>query len=109
MFIGYGISVQDIPFTYHTNWQAPGRWSIEILTRKRRFYLKPMETLHFQNIGSVSVETMLVDDHLDKEFKPGLYLQTKAFLEGDYSRFCTIEQQKENIGKVYNKMSGYDL
>jgi len=107
IFIGSGISTKDIPFTYHTNWQAPGRWSIEILTCKRRFYLKPMESLQIQNIGSVSIESMLIDDHLDKEFKPGLYLQTENFINGDFSKFCTVQEQKEMIENFYNKMSGY--
>lgn len=107
IFIGSGISIKDIPFTYHTNWQSPGRWCIEIMTNKRRFYLKPMETLQIQNIGSVAVEPVLVDNHLDKEFKPGLYLQTEAFIKGDFSKFCTIQEQKEMIENFYNKMSGY--
>jgi len=38
---------------------------------------------------------------------PGFYLQTKAFLDDDLSRFCTLNEQKEMIEKYYLKMSGY--
>jgi predicted dehydrogenase len=107
IFIGSGISAKDIPFTYHTNWQAPGRWAIEVLTKKHRLYLKPMETLQIQNIGSVAINAVEIDNRLDIEFKPGLYLQTKAFLEGDFTRFCTIQQQQEYIETFYLRMSGY--
>lgn len=109
IYTGAGISDNGALFSYQANWEAPGRWVVEILTKKHRLYFKPMETLQIQNIGSVRVEPVEIDDHLDKEYKPGLYLQTKAFLEGDYSRLCTIEQQKVHIEKVYNKMSGYEM
>lgn len=107
IFVGSGISDKDIPFTYNTNWQAPGRWSIEILTSRRRFYLKPMESLQFQNIGSVAVNELEIDNKLDIQFKPGLYLQTKSFIEGNFSQFCDINEQFFMIKNVYNKMSGY--
>lgn len=109
IFCGAGISESNALFSYQANWEAPGRWAIEILTKKHRLYLKPLETLQIQNIGSVAVVPVDIDNHLDVEFKPGLYLQTKAFLEGDYSKFVTIQAQKEMIENVYNKMSGYQL
>ena len=109
IYSGAGISESGALFSYQANWEAPGRWVVEILTKKHRLFFKPMEILQVQNIGSVKVDPVEIDDHLDKEFKPGLYLQTKAFLEGNYSRFCTIEQQKLHINRVYNKMSGYEI
>lgn len=107
IFIGSGISNKDVPFTYHSNWNSPGRWSIEILTKKRRFYLKPMESLQVQLLGSVSVDLFELSDTLDKNFKPGLFLQTSAFLERDFSKFCTLDEQEKMIACVYNKISGY--
>jgi len=107
IFIGSGISAKDIPFTYHTNWQAPGRWAIEVLTKKHRLYLKPMETLQIQNIGSIEINPVEIDNKLDVKFKPGLYLLVKAFLESDYSKFVTIHEQKEMIENIYKKISGY--
>lgn len=65
-----------------------------------------MEQLQIQDKGSVKVNTVEIDDHLDKEFKPGFYLETKAFLEGDYSRFCSLEQQIDHVKTIYNKIMG---
>lgn len=107
VFSGAGISESDALFSYQANWEAPGRWVIEVCTKKHRLLFKPMETLQIQNIGSVAVEPVTVDDHLDKEFKPGIYLQTEAFIKGDYSRFCSILEQKEMVEKYYLNMSGY--
>jgi hypothetical protein len=68
---------------------------------------KPIETLQIQKIGSVAVEPVVIDNKLDTEFKPGLYLQTQAFLNNDLSRFCSIAQQENFINKYYLPMSGY--
>lgn len=104
---GAGISDIGAIFSYHANWNAPGRWSVEILTTKHRYYLKPMETLQVQDIGSMAINPVDFDNSLDIAYKPGFYLQTKAFIEKDYSRFCTIQMQKKHIEDVYIKMSGY--
>ena len=106
-FCGAGISTEGSLFSYHANWEAPGRWVIEVLTKKHRLLFKPMESLQIQVLGSVAVNPVEIDDTLDKAFKPGIYLQTQAFLVGDFSKFCTIQEQKNMINKFYSKMSGY--
>ncbi len=106
-FCGAGISQSGALFSYHANWEAPGRWVLEILTKKHRLLFKPMESLQIQVLGSVAVNPVEIDDHLDKEFKPGLYLQTKAFLENNDTNFCAVQEQKEMIDRYYLQMSGY--
>ncbi len=106
-FCGAGISETGALFSYLADWEAPGRWGIDIMTIKRRFIFKPMESLQVQILGSVEVNVVEIDATLDINFKPGIYLQTKAFLEGNYERFCTIEEQRFMINNIYAKMSGY--
>ena len=106
IFSGAGISTKGALFSYQANWDAPGRWVVEILTKKHRLYFKPMETLQIQELRSVKVLPVEIDDHLDKDFKPGFYLETKAFLEGDDFRLCNLEHQVERINKVFKKI-GY--
>lgn len=107
VFVGSGESDKGALFSYHANWQSPGRWWIELLTSKHRLIFKPMETLQIQKIGSVAIGPVEIDDELDKNFKPGLFLQTKSFLNDDYSRFSDILEQKFMIDNFYLKMSGY--
>jgi predicted dehydrogenase len=107
VFAGAGITVSGALFSYSANWEAPGRWVLELLSKKHRLIFRPMESLQIQKIGSVVAEPVELDDSLDKEFKPGLYLQTKTFLEGDFREFCDIHAQQERIGAFYLKMSGY--
>ncbi len=108
IFIGSGISQSNIPFTYHSNWEGPGRWAIEISTRKRRFYLKPIEKLQHQIKGSIQITDFVFDDNLDQNFKAGLYLQTKAFLDLDFTKMISISEQI-NALDYYNKIGGYNM
>lgn len=106
VFVGAGKTDQLTYFTYCANWEAPGRWGIELMTRNHRLYLRPMEMLQIQKNGSVVVEPVDIDDRLDNEFKPGLYLQTKSFIEGNKEdNLCTISQQKEHWD-IYDRMKG---
>lgn len=104
IYAGAGISDKGALFSYQANWDAPGRWVVEILTKKHRLYFKPMETLQIQELRSVKVLPVEIDDHLDKEFKPGFFLETKAFLEENDTRLCTIEQQAQRVNTIYRKI-----
>lgn len=106
IFVGSGVTDKGALFSYQANWTAPGRWSVEMLTPKHRLIFRPMEQLQIQNIGSVAINSVEIDDSLDKEFKPGFYLETKAFLDGDYFDLCSIEEQYNHVVNIYNKMMG---
>ena len=108
VFAGAGISTKGALFSYQANWDAPGRWSVELLTERHRLYLRPMERLQIQNKGSVTIDFVEFDDRLDREFKPGFYMETKAFLERDFSRLCSVNEQAECIG-LYNRIRGLAL
>lgn len=107
VFAGSGITNKGALFNYSANWTAPGRWGVEILTPKHRLYLRPMEQLQIQNKGSIAINPVEIDDHLDKEFKPGFYLETKAFLEDTVENLCSIEEQLTYIVNIFNKIKGF--
>lgn len=102
VFAGAGVSENGALFSYQANWEAPGRWGVEILTKKHRLILKPLEKLQVQKIGSVSVEEIEIDDNMDKQYKPGLYLQVIAFIEDKTSDMISIREQLNNLD--YYKM-----
>lgn len=105
-FAGAGVTDQDVMFSYLADWQAPGRWGVELLTAKRRLILRPMEQLHVTPLGTVQIEGMKPLDNLDQDYKPGLYRQTQAFLEGNDHLFCTLPEQVKNV-RIYSEMAGY--
>jgi predicted dehydrogenase len=93
VFAGAGRSASGALFSYQANWEAPGRWGVEALTRKRRFILRPLEKLQVQKLGSVAIEPFEIDDGLDQRFKPGLRREVEAFLAQDGSLLPTIAAQ----------------
>jgi predicted dehydrogenase len=105
-FSGAGITEQDVIFSYFADWEAPGRWGVEVLTRKNRLILRPMEQLQVTPLGTVKVEPVSLEDSLDGDFKPGLYRQTEAFLRQDSTHFCTLEDHVKHA-ELYTKMAGY--
>jgi predicted dehydrogenase len=52
-FVGSGITGDDIPFSYHADWNSAGRWGIEVMTRKNAYRLIPLEDLYICKKGSV--------------------------------------------------------
>ena len=97
IFTGSGVSKSGALFSYHSNWNAPGRWSVEILTKNHRLIFRPLEKLQIQKLRSVAIEEVKIDDQLDIKYKPGLYHQIKAFLEGDTNNFINIHQQSSRL------------
>jgi len=99
-FSGAGITANEVLFSYLSNWESAGRWGIELLTRHRRIYLKPLEQLFIQMKGTVSLEPHVFDDAADRQFKPGLYLQVKDFLQ-DHPGLLTIGAHIHRARAVY--------
>jgi hypothetical protein len=105
-FCGAGITELGIMFSYMADWQTPGRWGVDIMTKKNRLILRPMEKLQVMRIGSIALEEINLGNQLDSEFKPGLFLQTESFLKGNDIYLCTLQDQVENL-KIYSKIAGY--
>lgn len=105
-YSGAGVTKEGALFSYMANWAAPGRWVVEILTSKRRFIFKPLEKLQVQKIGSVAVEEYPIENESDLNFKPGLYNQVKAFLDGNDEVLVTLQQQKTNMQWYKNIETG---
>lgn len=82
VFVGLGETTSGASFAYHANWRAPGRWGVEIMTANRRLVLQPLEELHEQTHAGFSLSKVEIDDDLDKRYKPGVYRQVEAFLDG---------------------------
>ncbi|XP_077997683.1 uncharacterized protein LOC144450820 isoform X2 [Glandiceps talaboti] len=110
IWVGSGVTETNALFSYHANWAAPGRWWLEVLTRKNRYIFRPLEKLHVTRLGTVKVEEVEIDDSVDKKFKPGLWLQTKTFLTNpDDKDLLPLDKQLCNVEKLYEPMRGPDV
>lgn len=112
VFTGLGTTTQGVPFTYNSNFRAPGRWGLEVLTAQHRLIFRPMERLQVQQLGSVAIAEAPADQPNyyadDVNYKPGLLRMTQAFVE-DIQRdeVCTLAQHLGHIGH-YVQIAGYD-
>ena len=105
-FSGAGITENGVLFSYLSNWESAGRWGIELLTFKRRIYLKPLEGIQIQNKGSIQVEEFTFEKEIDEQFKPGLYAQVEDFL-GDCSKgVLSLGEHALNAKEIYAKILG---
>lgn len=103
-FTGAGITEKGVLFSYLSNWESAGRWAVELLTEKRRIYLKPIEGISVQEKGTVAVLEHKFDDSLDLQFKPGLKKQLEAFLNGDEVKLLNIKDHLSISREVYSKI-----
>jgi len=108
VFCGAGRTTNGKLFSYSANWDAPGRWGAEFCTKNYRFIFRPMESLQLMRKGSVSIESVKAEGKdLDSEFKPGLLLQTKAFIFGDADdNLCRLSDHVKML-PVYSEIAGY--
>lgn len=108
IFGGVGTTDKGQIFTYSANWNAPGRWGIELNTKNHRLIFRPLEKLQIQDKGSVKIYEVDIDYTLDEKFKPGLYKEVEVFLtDNKEGGLCTLEEQVEKMS-LYAKMSGED-
>lgn len=110
-FHGAGVSERGIPFAYQADWEAPGRWGVELFTRRHCYLLRPMEALQAIPLGSVEPHPIDLDDALDLQFKPGLFRQCEAFLSvqpGQKGELCSLAEQLD-VFPIYYRIAGYAL
>ena len=106
IFAGSGKSEKNVLFNYHANWISAGRWGVEIQTNKRKLILCPLEELQEQLVGSIAIHKVEgVDYSKDAEFKPGLWWQTKYFVEEKFEFLKSLQEQIEDL-KHYNLILG---
>lgn len=103
-FTGAGITEKGVLFSYISNWESAGRWGIELLTDKRRIYLKPLETIGVQNRGTITIADYPFNDSLDRQYKPGLYKQVEEFLQGASNNLLKLQEQIHNSQNCYSKI-----
>ncbi|WP_051541232.1 hypothetical protein [Caldalkalibacillus mannanilyticus] len=105
VFSGAGKVESGALFSYFANWQGPGGWGLECITAHHRLIWKPLETLQVQRIAERQVEQVEIEDAFDRQFKPGIYRQTKAFIEetNDH-KLVTLDEQIEKFRTIYSKI-----
>ncbi len=105
-YAGAGVTDNGVLFSYHANWNAVGRWGVEITTRKHRLIYRPLEKLQLVDRRSVKVYDAEIDYGIDEKYKPGLFAEVECFLQDNKTkRLCTLTDQIKKL-ELYEKISG---
>lgn len=99
IFTGHGRTRSGALFTYHADWTSPGRWGLEVRTRRHRLVFQPLEHLKAQRLTGFALEDIAIDDGFDREFKPGLYRQVAAFLSRS-PQSCALLSLSEHARRI---------
>lgn len=84
-FYGLGQTRLGAPVTYNSDWSSPGGWEILVRTAKRRFLLKPLESLIISDASGVN-ETIHESEFGFNNLKHGLEALVMDFLAESPSR-----------------------
>ncbi len=106
-FCGSGVTMRNVMFSYHANWNAPGRWWVEVMSSSRRYRMCPMESLQVQEKGSLSWSEVPLSDERDRLFKPGLHDMVADFLSGTPSPVLCRFAEQTRLFNVYRRIAGY--
>ena len=75
-----GISQRGALATFQSTWDSPGGWRLVFCTPGRRYTFAPLETCQVSETGSKELRP-IEPDECDRQFKPGFFGQSLAFLE----------------------------
>jgi predicted dehydrogenase len=108
IFVGCGISKNGIPFSYNADWSSPGRWGIEVTTKKNAYRLIPLEQLYQCSRNS----TNWFPIKFDKKYpnvKEGISEEILAMLTPNQNNLPNLVSLKEasEFNKVSEKIFGY--
>lgn len=108
-FSGLGQSRLGTPITYNSDWEAPGGWEVLVRTRRRRFSLRPLETLTITNLEGQAL-TLEESEFTNDGLKHGVGGMVEDFLTLNPSpRLVTASGLVENLDlyrKILNSSSG---
>ncbi|WP_035187246.1 Gfo/Idh/MocA family protein [Alteribacter aurantiacus] len=104
VFSGSGKTVNNALFSYHSNWSGPGGWRVEIVTKKRKLLLEPLEELRVLDHDETEYKKHTFENNERESFKPGLQSMVTAFLKNDHTSFITIGTHSELVHTWYQRI-----
>jgi predicted dehydrogenase len=78
LFSSLGTSINDINFTYVSNWKSTGYWTVTMYADDVKIVFSPLEK---GKIIEKNKETEILPSVEDIKFKPGFYFQLSHFLK----------------------------
>jgi len=110
IFVGSGISEQNIPFSYHADWGSGGRWAIEIMTKNYSYRLMPLEQLEMCPTGKTTWRSIKLDTCFD-EIKQGVAEEISIMLSNDKKLDTVLPslEKASKLNKIAMNIFGYKI
>ncbi len=107
-FVGSGISKLSVPFSYHADWKSAGRWNIEIMTKKGKYRLSPLEELHFCGLGETTWHKITLNTPFPKS-KTGISEEIASMLSNDpnIKKYLPSLKKSASYNKIAAQIFGY--
>ena len=108
IFVGSGISENNIPFSYHANWESGGRWLVQVTTSEYIYRLMPIEELYRCSKRSVTWEKVDFSKAFP-EVKQGIAEELAIMLYDNVPMgldLVTLDEAS-NYNKLAEKIFGY--
>lgn len=109
IFVGNGISEKNIPFSYHADWEAGGRWGIEVSTKNGLYQLIPLEKLYFCTKNTFDWKEISIDCAFS-DVKPGIAEEIAIMLSENEDKKIDLISLKEaaELNILAETIFGYD-
>ena len=110
IFVGSGISEQNIPFSYHADWGSGGRWGIEIMTKNNSYRLMPLEELEVCATGKTIWKSVKLDTCFN-DVKQGVAEELSIMLSNNKKMNSILPNLEEvsKLNKIAMKIFGYKI
>jgi hypothetical protein len=109
VFVGAGISQEDVPFSYHADWGSKGRWFVEVHTVLSCYRLCPLEKV-FRRITGTGEWQEVSLKAFAPEAKAGLVEQIAAMLDPDVREMVPLMSLEDTmlLTRFGERVFGYD-
>lgn len=109
IFVGNGISNQDIPFSYHADWGSGGRWGVEVNTHENSYQLIPLEDL-FACKRDTGIWNQIQFNRSFQDVKQGMAEEVAIMLdtEKQYRNKLPSLIKAAEYNKLAEKIFGYE-
>jgi len=107
IFVGGGITENNIPFSYHADWNSAGRWGIEVNTNENSYRLIPLEDLYVCHKGSVTWEKVSFKIPFPN-VKQGVAEEIASMLDDTMQKQLPSLENTASFIRVAEKIFGYD-
>lgn len=108
IFVGGGVSEQNIPFSYHADWNSSGGWGVDIMTEKNIYRLLPLEDLFVLSKNSKKWKRVQFRQAFPN-VKEGIAEELAVMLCKNIEKFIPMFTIKDSfkINKMAEKIFGY--